>query len=310
MSAFINRRQFIRSAAGLGAALAANSVAQAGASGMYLSLNSSLTGGKVAWPEFARLAAHTGYGGADLNLAAAMKEGADSIRALFAGLKIKASNANLPVQFSGDEETFRRGLAGLDETAKFCAAIDCPRLLGILPPASKTPKAEYRRILKDRIVAIGEVLLRSKVRLGLEFLGPLHFRTSQPHEFIWRMDEALAFAKECGSNVGLLLDVWHWYHAGATANDIIAAGKSRIVHVHLSDCVRLAPEQVRDDQRVLPGEGVIDLVSFFQTLGKIGYDGGVSPEPLGRIPKDMPPEEGARLGLETGLAVMRKAGVA
>ena len=36
---------------------------------------------------------------------------------------------------------------------------------------------------------------------------------------------------------------------------------------------------------------------------------GVSPEPLGRVPADMSPEEGARLGLETTLAMMKKAGM-
>jgi sugar phosphate isomerase/epimerase len=277
---------------------------------MYLSLNGSLTGGKVGWPEFARLAARTGYGGADVNLAAAIKDGPDATRKLFSELRIKASNAGLPVAYTRDEETYRRGLAGLDEAAKFAAAIDCPRLLAVLPPASQTPKAELRKVLKDRLTEVSGILLRSNVRLGLEFLGPLHFRTSQPYEFIWRMDEALEFAKECGPNIGLLLDVWHWYHAGAGTADIVAAGKSRIVHVHLSDCPKMPADQVRDNQRVLPGEGAIDLVGFFQTLKKIGYEDGVSPEPLGRIPKEMSPEEGARLGLDSALAVMRKAGVA
>jgi sugar phosphate isomerase/epimerase len=55
---------------------------------------------------------------------------------------------------------------------------------------------------------------------------------------------------------------------------------------------------------------VIDLIGFFQALKRIGYEDGVSPEPLGRIPKEMSPEEGARLGLESALSVMRKAGVA
>ena len=43
---------------------------------------------------------------------------------------------------------------------------------------------------------------------------------------------------------------------------------------------------------------------------KIGYQDAISPEPLRRIPEDMSPEDGARLGLETTLAVMKKAGVA
>jgi sugar phosphate isomerase/epimerase len=60
----------------------------------------------------------------------------------------------------------------------------------------------------------------------------------------------------------------------------------------------------------MPGEGVIDLVGFFQALKKVGYQDAVSPEPLGRVPEDMTPEDGARLGLETTVAVMKKAGVA
>jgi len=60
----------------------------------------------------------------------------------------------------------------------------------------------------------------------------------------------------------------------------------------------------------MPGEGTIDLVGSLQALQKIGYEHGVSPEVLGRAPKDMPPEGDARLGLQTTLAVMSKAGVA
>jgi sugar phosphate isomerase/epimerase len=72
----------------------------------------------------------------------------------------------------------------------------------------------------------------------------------------------------------------------------------------------MSPELVQDDMRLLPGEGVIDLVGFFQALQSIGYQGGVAPETIGpRLPDSMPPEESARLGLESTLAVMRKAGV-
>ena len=124
------------------------------------------------------------------------------------------------------------------------------------------------------------------------------------------MDEALAFAKECGANIGLVLDEWHWHHSGATVDDIVRAGKSRIVTVHVSDAKKQPTEDVRDNERLLPGEGIIDLIGFFQALLKIGYHDAVSPEPIGRIPKDTPPEEGAGMDLRSTLAVMRKAGVA
>jgi sugar phosphate isomerase/epimerase len=124
------------------------------------------------------------------------------------------------------------------------------------------------------------------------------------------MNEMLEFARECGPNVGLLLDSWHWHHAGATAADIIAAGKDGIVHVQVNDAPNLPPEKIVDSERLMPGEGIIDLTAFFQALKEIGYADGVSPEVFGRGLKDMPPEEGAKMGLETTRAVMRKAGVA
>ena len=312
----LNRRSFLKTAAALGGALGSPTPARA-ADTMFVSLNGSLTR-QMPWTEFAQLAARLGYGGVDVNLGAARRErlrpdrrGAEppsleesvkATRALLARLEIKPGVVSLPVQYSRDDAVFQEGMSQL-------ADIGCPRMMTVLPPSSQTPKAEFRKILKDRVVAIGEVLSRSNVRLGLEFLGPLHFRTRAPHEFIWRMDEALEFARECGPNIGLTLDAWHWHHAGATAADILAAGRSRIVHVHVSDARQQPPEEVRDNQRVMPGEGVIDLVTFFQTLKKTGYTDAISPEPIGRVPKEMSAEDGARLGLETTLAAMKRAGI-
>ena len=124
------------------------------------------------------------------------------------------------------------------------------------------------------------------------------------------MNDAVDFAKEIGPNIGVVLDAWHWHHAGATTDDIIRAGKSRIVTIHLSDAAKMAPEDVKDNQRLLPGEGIANLTGFFQALKQIGYEDGVSPEVIGRIPAEMSAEEGAKLGLDASLAVMRKAGIA
>ena len=276
--------------------------------GMFVSLNSSLTR-SMPWPDFARLASRAGYGGVDVMLDSAMKDGAAATRALLSSLDLRPGAINLPVRFGGEQAQFAEDVKRLDAAAPFAAAIGCPRMVTVLPPSSATPKPEYRKIVKERLTTIAATLERSNVRLGLEFLGPMYFHTRLPHEFIWRMDEALAFVRECGPNVGLLLDAWHWHHAGATAADILTAGRERIVHVHVSDARRQPPEEVRDDQRLMPGEGVIDLAAFFQSLAKIGYSDAVSPEPIGRVTPQMPPEEGARLGLETTRSVMKKAGI-
>jgi sugar phosphate isomerase/epimerase len=281
------------------------------ATSMYVSLNSSLTR-QMPWPEFARLAAKVGYGGVDVNLNAAKADGVDATRALLKELNLKPAITNLGLQFATpDQAAFKEGLALLDENARFASAIGLNRMMAVLSPASPDPKPERRPFIKDRVAAISEVLARSNVRLGLEFLGPVYMRSNakSPHPFIWTLPETVGLAAECGANIGVVLEVWHWYHSGGTTADILAAGKSRIVHIHVSDARAMPPDDVRDNMRVMPGEGVIDLTGFFQALHKIGYEDGVSPEPLGRIPADMPAEDAARLGLDTTLAVMKKAGV-
>jgi sugar phosphate isomerase/epimerase len=240
----------------------------------------------------------------------AMKDGADATRSLLTELKLRTSFCSLPVNATGTDEVFQRGMAMLEDSAKFVSAVGCGRMMMVLPAASATPADDLRKTLKERLTAVGALLARQNVRLGLEFLGPLMFRARAPHEFIWKMSDAVDFAKELGPNIGVVLDSWHWHHSGSTVDDIIRAGKSRIVTIHLSDAAKMAPEDVKDNQRLLPGEGVINLTGFFQALRQIGYTDGISPEVLGRIPADMSPEDGAKLGLNASLAVMRKAGIA
>jgi sugar phosphate isomerase/epimerase len=277
---------------------------------MYLSLNPTIVAGRVHWPEFARLAAKVGYPGVDVDLGAAMKAGLPATNALLEELKIKPAAINLPVEFRKDDATFGKDLDQLGDAASFSAALGCPRMITWLMPSSKTPKAELRALYLKRFRACADVLARSHVRLGLEFLGPLHLRQQEPYEFIWRMPEMLAFARECGPNVGLLLDVWHWHHAGATTDDIIKAGKDGIVHVHFNDAPKLPPDQIRDNERLMPGEGVINLVGFLRALQQIGYQDALSVEVFGKFLEKMTPEDAARRALEASRGVMQKAGVA
>ncbi len=276
---------------------------------MFIALNSTLVMGKVPWPEFAELAARAGYGGVDVRLDTAMEQGVAATKALLQRLKIQPAVLPLLVEFRKDDAEFEKGLPALEAQAQFGAAIGCPRVATWILPSSTLPKDEQRRVYRKRLKACADVLARSHVRLGLEFVSPVHLRKRFPHEFIWRMDEMLAFAKDCGSNCGLLLDCWHWHHAGASVADIVKAGREAIVHVHINDSSRAAPENVLDNQRLMPGEGVIDLKGFLGALNKIGYTDAVSVEVFGRGLADMKPDDAARLGFTTTQAVFRQAGL-
>jgi sugar phosphate isomerase/epimerase len=317
MRALLSRRDFLERAALTSAVLACAKPATA-ADSMFVSLNGSVARG-VSGFDKARLAAKVGYGGVDWDLGPAKTAGVDATRALFSELEIKPTITNLPMPrplpFGGEQTAFDLALTQLADDAAFCAAIGCLKMMVVLSPTGPVPKEEHRKVVRDRLAAISEVLQRSKVRLGLEFLGVQQFRMGReggppPNPFMWTLSETAALARDCGVNIGVVLDVWHWHHSGSTIADILATEKDRIVHVHVSDAKPQAPEDVRDNQRVMPGEGSIDLVGFFQALKKIGYVDGVSPEPLGRVPADMSPEDGAKLALETTVAVMKKASVA
>lgn len=276
---------------------------------MYAALNGTLVAGRTPWPEFAFLARKTGFPGVDVNIAKAMEHGVGQTQDLLRQLKLKPAVVALPVEFRKDQAAFDADFARLEPAARFAAAIGCPRMTTWILPSSELPKPEQRKIYLERFKKCAAVLAASGIRLGLENVSPVHLRKRFPHEFIYRTDEMLEFARDCGPNVGLLLDSWHWHHAGGTVQDILSAGKQYVVHVQLADAPDLAPEKILDNERLMPGEGVVNLVGFLQALKKIGYQDGLSPEVFGRGLKDIPAEEGARLGLSTTLAVMRKAGV-
>ena len=315
----LTRRAFLEQAACAGALLAAarpTAAADVLGEGWFVSLNGALTRG-ISGADKVRLAAATGYGGVDWDLGAAKTAGRTATQALFAELKIKPTIANFPIArplpFGGDDQAFRAALTELADDAAFAAAIGCRKMMVVLPPSTTEPRQEQLKLVRDRFAAIGEILQRSQIRVGLEFLGPVYFRERRPDgppvtPFVWNLRDTLALAKDCGANIGVTLDVWHWHHSGSTIDDILGADASRIVHVHVSDAKATPPADVRDNQRLMPGEGIIDLVGFFGALKKIGYADGVSPEPLGRILAEMSPEEAARLGLQTTVAVMKKAG--
>jgi len=193
MPYLISRRSF-------GKLLAAVTLARAfaGQRNMFLSLNSVLLQGRVHWPDFARLAAQIGFPGTDIMLRPAMQAGVSATNDLLASLKIRPAVIDFPVEFRKDDATFKASLTQLDAAAQFAAAIHCPRMITYIMPSSDTPKDELRQTYKQRFTESAHILARSNVRLGLEFLGPLEFRKAHKYEFIWRMNDMLAFARECG----------------------------------------------------------------------------------------------------------------
>jgi len=109
------------------------------------------------------------------------------------------------------------------------------------------------------------------VGLGLEFHGKDTFCAS--------LDTAAALVGQCGEpNVGVCLDVFHYYTGPSKAEDLELLSRENLAHVQLCDLAGVPRELARDADRVLPGDGDFRLQPIIDRLRVIGYDGWVSLE--------------------------------
>ncbi|MDQ3396039.1 MAG: sugar phosphate isomerase/epimerase, partial [Bacteroidota bacterium] len=111
---------------------------------------------------------------------------------------------------------------------------------------------------------------KSGVLIGIEPIN--RFETY----FVNRGDQALALAKEVGTNCGVCLDVFHMNIEEDNMYDAMRRAKGRIVGFH-----------VADNNRMAPGMGTFNWPKIIETLGEVGYNDVLSVEfcaPLDRTP--------------------------
>jgi sugar phosphate isomerase/epimerase len=222
----------------------------------------------------------------------------DEVQALVADLRARGLGfgaAFLAVDFRRDDETFARGMADLPAYARALQRAGVRRTGTWLPPASDA--LTYRRHFEQtarRLREIARVLADHGLRLGLEYVGPKTAWTSRRYPFLHTLAETRELIAETGAgNLGLVLDSWHWFHAGDGAADIAALRSEDVVAVDLNDAPAGVPkDQQKDNARELPlATGVIDVAAFLRALGAIGYDGPVRAEPFNEAVRKLPPEE-------------------
>jgi sugar phosphate isomerase/epimerase len=77
----------------------------------------------------------------------------------------------------------------------------------------------------------------------------------------------------------LVVDAFHSWNSDSTVDQLSNIDGNRIAHYHINDAARDKPAGTQTDaDRVLPGEGVIDLATDLAVLAEIGYRGAISLE--------------------------------
>ena len=247
------------------------------------------------------LARRHGFGGVEVSPREVMtvdaERGAGTVKGWLEEADLVPAGFGLPVDWRGDEAKWREGIENLPALARAAASLDCRRCMTwVMPSSDELAYADNRRFHVERFTPAARILADHGISLGLEFIGPKTLRDSRKHPFIYTMGEMLELGREIGPNVGLLLDVWHWYTSGGTVEELRALRPEQVVYVHVSDApAGIAVDEQIDNRRALPGEtGVIDIASFLRSLDVIRFDGPVTAEPFKAELKELPSDD-ARL---------------
>lgn len=260
---------------------------------MLRGLSSAGLGALENQEQLIQLAGRYGFEAVDLDTAALVRQyGAEGARSLLAENGVVIGSIGLSVEWRTTEEEFLKGLEELAAVAASARELGCTRCCTYILPSTDHKAAHFMALATRRLRACAQILGAYGISLALEFVGPHHLRTRWSNPFIWTVEETLDWISSIGEpNVGLLYDSYHWYTNGLTVSDILKLSPEQIIHVHLNDAPDVPLEEVLDNGRLYPGEGVIDLAGFLKGLHAIGYRGPVTQEILSAEPPAGTPEE-------------------
>ncbi|MDB4867987.1 MAG: hypothetical protein JWR03_2320 [Cohnella sp.] len=217
------------------------------------------------------------------------EQSAEAAKDLLSSRGLALASFHLPVEFRKDEATFKADLKELPRHASLARLLGNTRCCTWLSPATDEPVAEYTSRFIRRLRECAKVLGENGIRFGIEWVGPRTSRTMK-HDFIHTIPGVMELIGAIGEkNVGLLFDSFHWFTSHATKEDILALSADQIVLVHLNDAPDKPADEQIDDQRLLPGEGIIDLKTMLNSLQQIGYDSFVSIETFSKELPLLPP---------------------
>jgi sugar phosphate isomerase/epimerase len=161
---------------------------------------------------------------------------------------------------------------GLDHgrlTAEMAPRLDICRRLGaryllVVPPrAAGADRERTIAAMRAGLTILRDVAARDGIGVAFEFLGFVDCPIDTP-ELAGRVVADLP-------GVDLVLDSCHWHASGA--GSLGAFPIDRLSMVHLNDAPAMAPRDIQDADRLLPGRGVIRLAELIGSLRAAGYRG-------------------------------------
>jgi sugar phosphate isomerase/epimerase len=254
---------------------------------MFKNLNSEALGVSGSQSQLIEMALSFGFKGIDLDILDFTEQvkahGLPHARRLIDSAKLKLGSFKLPVDWRGDDATFKKDLDLLPAYIATAAELGCTRVVThVEPGCDQRPYHQNFEFHRQRLTEIAKKLEPSGIRLGVGFIAAADVRHGKAFEFIHNLDALLMLlSMVTAKNVGVSLDVWQLYAGGGSIDSLKKLTAEKIVTVQLADATNdPAAEKWHSKNRLFPGEtGVIDCPAILVALAEKGYDGPVTPVP-------------------------------
>ena len=142
--------------------------------------------------------------------------------------------------------------------AAWAAGCGCPYVICV--------PGQRREGLEEAVAELAAICHVEGATLAFEFMG-----------FSWSAVRTLREALEVHPGP-IVIDTFHWMLGDRNLDDLAALAPERLAVVHVNDAPSRDLAALGDSDRVLPGEGVLELEDFHRVLAETGFDGVFSVE--------------------------------
>lgn len=184
---------------------------------------------------------------------------------------------------------FGKLLKRLDRVMGICSEMGCDMVIAVPSPLPPIKKGSVTKRTSEALRSMARAGASHGIGLAFEFLG---FDNSS----VRTLEEAVKVIAGL-DNVGLVFDAFHFYISGGSLTTLRNIPGEKIWMVHLNDVKDSPTQGLKDNDRLLPGEGIMDLGSMIKNLRATGYDGHVSVELFNEEYWRQNPHEVARKGM-------------
>jgi 2-keto-myo-inositol isomerase len=203
---------------------------------------------------------------------AVQKYGFSKLKEFVDGRQIRAVSLNAIENFPIlTENEMTSSLARCEGIFKLSRDLGC-EIVVVNPNEFEGEKeAETKKAFDSFVTRAAEMAGSFSVKLGYEFV-------SYENRVFNTLAESLRGLSRWGSEVGLVLDVFHLFRTGERLTQISDRMMDRVWVFHVNDAPQLPISGLRDSDRVFPGEGVVNVRATLEELRSRRFAGPVSLE--------------------------------